>query len=135
MRIYSGLDWLSGSQSQPILRRLKLVVRRETALVAIGTALLVTAILELPGRWPVKVHAQVHPVSTPTPTVSDPSSPSCAISSVPTTVQSGLVTTPGFVCIADLDGNGTKQIVVGMYRQVVIIDNTGAVRNTATLPW
>lgn len=112
-----------------------MVVRRDTVLVAIGTALLVSAILELPGRWPVKVRAQAQEVPTTLPTVSDPSSPSCAISSVPTTIQSGLVTTPGFVCVADLDGTGTKQIVVGMYKQVVIINNTGTVRSTATLPW
>jgi hypothetical protein len=82
---------------------------------------------------------------------------SCAISSMSLSGNTGFqgtggapvgVWSPNFVCVADLDGSGTKQVIVGYQKstagtvnygpppayEVTIINNNGTVRTTLPFP-
>jgi len=112
-----------------------MVARKETILVAIVTAVLVSAVIEVPEHWPVKVRAQERVTPAWTATVPDISNPSCSMSSAPTIAANGTLIPGGFVCVADLDGTGTKEIIFGSQSEVVIINNTGTVRKAIFPPY
>jgi len=111
-----------------------MTARQETISVAIMTALIVTAVLEVPRYLPLNRHLREQVVSAQAATITDTSNPSCAITSAPTALENGEWITGSFVCVADLDGTGTKQIILGNSAVVTIINNTGAVRKTVS-PW
>jgi len=111
-----------------------MTARRETVVVALMTAVMVTAVLEIPRLLPFNGHAREHVVSAQAATITDTSNPSCSMGSAPTITESNQSVTGSFVCVADLDGTGTKQIIVGNSSVVTIINNTGTVRKTIT-PW
>jgi len=98
------------------------------------TALIVTAVLELPKYLPLNGHIREQVVAAQAATTTDTSNPSCAISSAPAAVVNGETFTGAFACVADLDGTGTKQIILGNSNVVTIINNTGTVRKTIS-PW
>jgi hypothetical protein len=117
-------------------------------LVTAGTVITTAVLMVLLWHEPSKVSAQSTGSAT---------NPSCSISSMSLSGNTGFqgtggapvgVWSPNFVCVADLDGSGTKQVIVGYQKstagtvnygpppayEVTIINNNGTVRATVPFP-